>query len=747
MVGIAPGSDEIRTGIPFIGQSGKILNSILSQVGYPRERVYTTNLVCVYNNNPTPELINACSQRLHRELQALQPRLIVTLGKLPSEYFGGRQFGKLQSAVLWNKLHNCWHLSTFHPAASLHGDPSLINNTIRDLAKIPQILQWPDTFGQVQHQVITDPIKAQQILDGLPRNECVALDIETSNKDDSVLDSFVDKLLCVGIGLEPKDGAIDAFVFPAEICTMLVWPTDVKWVYHNALFDMQGMRRYLKVWLPCAEDTMLQSYSLDERKIGIHKLKPLTREYCGATFYEEHKHDDLEHLYEYNAKDAAYTARLAPMFKTMQQADNVRGMYESLLLPAVNVFARMQFRGVRVDLEKLRELANDWVPRWGQQREALCKQANEFGWVGEINTNSPLQLSKLLYQMIGLPGGPSTDKEHLEVLRVSHPFVEDLLNWRRLDHMLNTYVVGVQDDIKRDLRVHAEVQLHGTVTGRLSYRNPPLQTIPQPYQVGTDYGRVRHLFIPVSKDSVIVDVDYEKAEVWGAYIYSGDPQLYKDLTSGDYHGQVVQNVFRVKQSNVSYDEWKELRRKSKYVTFGIMYGRQARDLAEGELKCTVSEAQLYLDEWRERYPTYMKWVQSVKDTLDRNGEVVSLTGRKRRIRIVTQEQRFTAYNQAVNFPIQALASDCLLSSTIELYPLLRELKAHILICIHDGMAVEVPKVVLEPSLELIHKVMTAPRFPGCVSIPIEVTVGPRWGMGTEVKREGSKWNLQDLKIS
>lgn len=154
IIGIAPGSDEIRTGIPFIGQSGKILDSILGQIGYPRNLVYTTNLVCVYNNNPPLEQITACFPRLHRELQTLKPRLIVTLGKLPSEYFGGRQFGKLQSAVLWNKTYQCWHLSTFHPAASLHGDPNLINNTIRDLAKILQILEWPVDYGTISHEVI-----------------------------------------------------------------------------------------------------------------------------------------------------------------------------------------------------------------------------------------------------------------------------------------------------------------------------------------------------------------------------------------------------------------------------------------------------------------------------------------------------------------------------------------------------------------------------------------------------------------
>jgi DNA polymerase-1 len=290
---------------------------------------------------------------------------------------------------------------------------------------------------------------------------------------------------------------------------------------------------------------MLMSYALDERQ-GVHKLKQLAKEYCAAPDYEAEIAKVKKHmldvpqdiLYKYNAADACYTARLAQALWPMLVADNVTDVYRNLLIPAANAFKEIQYRGVHISKDTVYKLGAEWTERWVKDEEELVADAASYGFknkAGRINTNSPKQLSELLFGILHLPGGPSTRKEVLETLVDEHPYVSKLMAFRRLDHMLSSYIVGVEDDIKDDSRVHANVLLHGTETGRLSYRKPPLQTIPKVEAVGEDLGRVREIFTPTSSNYIIVEADYSKSEIWGAYCHSKDPQMLIDLLSGDYH--------------------------------------------------------------------------------------------------------------------------------------------------------------------------------------------------------------------
>jgi uracil-DNA glycosylase family 4 len=740
IIGIAPGAQEVREKRPLVGQSGKLLNTILEAAKWPREKTYCTNLICWYKNDPTPKEIEACSNRLMQELVEFKPKLVVTLGKLASEVIGGDELKRLRGVPYWNG--NFYHLSTYHPAAVLRGGTYFIHPLVRDIAKIPIIMSWPDdgSVAQVNYTVVTDVDEQQAILNNLPRNAPVSLDIETSNVEEDVIDVFSDKLLCFSIST-----GLCTWVFPADNIHQLKWPLDVQWTFHNGIFDVQGLRRYLGTNLPIVEDTMLMSYALDERGSGIHSLKINAREYCGSGFYEESvkkyrngKFDKLEKtkLWEYNAKDAAYTARLPSVFVPMMKEDGVYDLYKNLLLPAANTFVDLQYRGVYVDQKALRDVAIDWGPKLLQKQDALVEMAKECGWPGEINLRSHQQMSKLLYQIIGLPGGPSVDKKAMEALRGEHPIIEKIQEFNKLDHMFGSYVMGIMDDIKRDGRLHPQVNLHRTVTGRLSYSNPPVQTIPQPYVVGDEYGKpIRNMFAATNDDYVIVETDYEKVEVWIGCVLSGDQNLYADLTSGDFHRKVAATIFEKPYDEISSYE----RRQSKYVTFGIMYDREAPSLAVGELKCSVREAQTFLDNWRERYHTYVEWSNQTKEIAVRDGEVVvPYTGRKRRFKLFSPETLMESLRQAVNFPIQSLGSDCCLSTMIELHPLLKPLDSYILWLIHDALIFEVSKKHLLETILLIQDIQTKSRFPGIPGIPIEMKIGQRWSETKEVNLKESR---------
>jgi len=470
LIGIAPGNNEMLQKRPFVGQSGKLLDSVLRAIHWPRENTYATNLVCWKNDSPSPAEIKECFPRVLQEIAEIKPKLIVTLGKLASETFGnGRVLSEIRGVVRWDSNLSCYILATYHPSAVLHGGSFFIHDIVRDLAKIPRIMnELPEdgtNYGDVTYTVARTQQEAQDFLDSFEPGEPVAVDIETSNKATDEIDVFVDELLCLAVS-----NGVRTSVFPAPCAQGLAWPK-LHYIFHNGMFDTQGLIKYLGVDLPICEDTMLMSYSLDERS-GVHKLKTLSREYVGAGFYEEEtkkyragKFDllDKNKLYEYNAKDAAYTTRLYNVLKPMQEYDNVRNIYETLLIPVANTFKYIQLRGVRIDQERLKELALEWLPKYLESEDHLAGEANKYGFVGRINPRSPKQLSKFLYNILLLPGGPSVDKESLAALKGMHPFIEELAAFRGLEHLVSHYVMGLQPDIKKDGRVHSSVLIHGTV--------------------------------------------------------------------------------------------------------------------------------------------------------------------------------------------------------------------------------------------------------------------------------------------
>lgn len=773
-IGIAPVKEEMKTGRPLTGSSGQMLDAVMKAVGLQRSDTYCTNLMCWYKDVPTKEEADKCSARLDQEIFDIKPKIIVLLGSVVTEIFTGRKFGKTRGAVQWSDKYNCYVMSTYHPAAILRGlgergstkdDKAsvMIYDFVRDLKKINKVLQWEPNakLAQIDYTVVTTPEHAQEVLNSFSKDELVALDVETTYaKDDEEVEIFEDEILCVGVG-----NTNHAWVFtPTALykddnkTPALEWP-DLKWVMHNAIFDTQVMHHYFGVWINVHEDTMLQSYSLDERS-GLHRLKTLAREYLSAGFYEDDrfygklKLDEIprELLYEYNAKDVVYTARLCEMFIPEQIEDNVRDIYQRIMIPCVNMFKEVQYRGVAIDSKLHAKLAWNWGHKFLADEEELQDMAEQLGYQGRINLSSPQQLRTLLFGILSLPilkrtpkGEPSTDKEVLEALQGQHEFVDKLLDFRHLSHMFNLYIVNLQNNLKTDGRAHAVVKLHSSRTGRPSYTDPPLQTIPRKSEKFEEtYSLLRNMFetssiewvrtfnqlegLPVpdlNDEMIMIEADYGKAELWTAACVSNDHQMYEDLKSGDYHTRVAASIKDKPIEEVNKDD----RDDSKRVSFGVLYDREAPSLAKA-LKISVPQAQSYINGFHTRNASYSSWFKNTQNRVRTEGELVTITGRKRRLIVIGSAVR--VLKQAVNFPIQSTANDVLLDSAVEIHPKLRALGGHILFTVHDSIVSEVPKSKLLEAIKIIHDAMTAERFPGMVRLPVEIKVGKNWGQNKEL---------------
>lgn len=749
-IGISPAREEMKHGRPLVGPSGQLLDAVLEAVHVNRDDVYCTNLCCYWNNEPTTDDIAACSSRLINEIRLVKPKLIIGLGTIVSQTLIQRKIKSSRGYVLHYSQdqdryspHEHLRMCTYHPSAFLQGEYNVIYDLVRDLGNINNVLGWPTdgSRGVVNWQLIDSTAAAQAMMDNFDTGDLVTIDIETTSTDGEAKDIYTDTILCIALS-----DSHSTYAIPYRYTKGLQFRQDLHYGFHGGIFDIVGIRREFGQTLTISEDGLLSDYACDERagkeyQTRIHGLGPQAGEQCGAEFYKE-KLDrkrlaqyPLVDVLDYCAHDTDYTRQIILNNHARLCAEQTDSLYYDLLLPAANTFADISYTGCRVDIDLMHELQKQWYPTFLKQELRLQRMAHEAGWPtsDDINVSSPKQLSKLLYDMLGMPQrgimDRSTDRDHL--LDMDHPFVDLLLEHRTLERMINNYMIGFEDDIKVDDCVHPIPILHGTSTGRLSYQDPPIQTIPKPHRVGKDLGSFRRMFVPHnSKTHCLVDADYSQLEIWVAYALSGDQQIYDDLMSGDYHGRVTTAVYgltpKTKNDPESeYLEWNERRTQAKRITFQRFYQGGAATLANRHtgIGCTIQEAQFYIETFNDRYHGYNQWCHDMIELVKEIGYLITCFGRKRRFPVIRDHGQI---RQALNFPIQSTASDVCLTSLIELHWRLKEWDSRVVWTVHDSILFEVSRKYYHEVIALIREVMTKPRHPSLPALQVEITAGDNY---------------------
>lgn len=754
LLGISPGKEEMRTGRPMSGRSGQLGDAFLKACGWSRDKTYATNVCCFECREPTASQMMECRPRLIAEVETTKPKLIIALGHYVSElFFPTRKFGGpkgIRGAIEWYQPWNTYVMPTFHPAALLYGDAGrfIANDLARDFQKIREFFDYPPLGARVSFEVVRSPEHAQRVMDELPRDRFVALDIETPLKDVDETASVEDPISCFSIS-----DAERTWWFPGEYAALVSWPLDVQWTYHNGAYDTVSIAQRTGTLLPIVHDTMYMSYALDERG-GVHSLKGNLRETEAVGFYEEawgkgapalKRYDPSTHKYvvvsaewderrkadpegfaKYNATDAWGTARLATRYYRRMQAEGMLGVYHDLLIPAVNTYRLMQQHGLHLDQQQLATLATQWVEMYhGEKLDNLQQMSFDLGGPADINPGSPLQLRKFLFDTLKLPGGPSTAADVIEALADEHPFINALLDYRHLGKALNTYVFGLWQAVKRSTgRVHPWAKLHGVVTGRVAYQNPAINTTPRAYSPNPYLSQIKTA-IAAPEGKVLIEMDYRQAEVWMAAVYSRDPMMWEDLGSGDFHRRTAAYVHKCEMHEVT--EWQ--RAKAKNSTFGKFFLIGSHKFAK-QNGITISEAQMYMREWDARYTEYKRYVDSTFNEAVTTGELVTLTGRKRRYPFVSDS---SIMPETTNFKIQSTSHDCLMTSIVEAFPVVQDLGGCIVLDIHDAMLIEARESNWQEVAKRVAEIMVKPRFSGLPSLPVEVKVGTRWSSLKEVK--------------
>jgi len=325
-------------------------------------------------------------------------------------------------------------------------------------------------------------------------------------------------------------------------------------------------------------------------------------------------------------------------------------------------------------------------------------------------------VGEFLYGKLKLKG-VSTDRGTLERIVDQHEVVGSILEYRQLQTLKGTFIEGLLSRVSSDSRVRADFLLHGTVTGRLSSRDPNLQNIP--ILVGP---LIRDAFAATPRWT-LVKADYNQLELRCAAYYSRDELLMKYYEENkDVHKMVASEVFSVPEERVTERQ----RYIAKYIDFGIIYGRGAKSLAFGELKCSVAEAQRYIDSFLSRFQGLARWMEKIKNQAITQGYVTTPFGRKRRFPIILDSNREEISRQAVNAPIQSMASDICLTALTRLYNRFDPEIARILLTVHDEILMESREVdEIIPIIKYEMEENCSIESP--VSFKVDIKIGQRWG--------------------
>ena len=396
----------------------------------------------------------------------------------------------------------------------------------------------------------------------------------------------------------------------------------------------------------------------------------------------------------------------APMLAKLEENQQSDLLFE-MELPLANVLAKMEIAGIKVKVETLKAMQAENEVLIEQLTKEIYELAGQ-----EFNINSPKQLGTILFEDMGLPleytkktkTGYSTAVDVLERLAPIAPIVSKILDYRQITKLQSTYVIGLQDAILEDGKIHTRYVQDLTQTGRLSSTDPNLQNIP----VRLEQGRlIRKAFVPSLENSVLLASDYSQIELRVLAHISQDQHLIEAFQQGaDIHTSTAMRVFGIEKAE---DVTPNDRRNAKAVNFGVVYGISDFGLSNN-LGISRKEAKNYIDTYFERFPGIKNYMETIVREARDKGYVETLYKRRRELPDINSRNfnvRNFAERTAINSPIQGSAADILKVAMINLDKALTDagLSTRMLLQVHDEIVLEVPMAELETVKAMVKETM------------------------------------------
>ncbi len=407
-----------------------------------------------------------------------------------------------------------------------------------------------------------------------------------------------------------------------------------------------------------------------------------------------------------------------------EQLPKLSKLAAEIEFPSIYLLAKMEHRGVGLDVEYLAEMSKDFEKKIGALERRIYAQAGQ-----EFNILSPQQLGTILYEKLGLPtrgvkkgksGAYSTGAVELRRLSALHPIVDLITQYREYTKLKSTYIDALPKLVGDDGRLHTTFNLDVTATGRLSSQDPNLQNIP----IRTDIGQaIRTAFVP-SEGKVFVSADYSQFELRLAAVMAEDRQMLEDFNRDiDIHTATAAAVTGVPLDQVG----KEMRRRAKAVNFGILYGMSAHGLSVAT-GMSVPEAQKFIDRYFELRTSLKDYMQITARKAEQEGFVETIFGRRRPtpdIKSSNWQVREAARRAAINMPIQGTEADLMKMAMLAVEEKLDGLGQQLL-QVHDSILVECSTKNADKVAKLLKTTMEN-IYDLPVHLKVDIKIGHNWG--------------------
>lgn len=435
---------------------------------------------------------------------------------------------------------------------------------------------------------------------------------------------------------------------------------------------------------------------------------------------------DQETVCKYAAEDADITLKLKNILEKELRENKLEQLFNEIESPLIYVLADMEWTGVRLDLEALEQLAEEYRKEMNQIEKEIIEMAGI-----EFNINSPKQIGEILFDKMKIIDNPkktktgqySTSENELEKLRSKHPIIEKILEQRSLKKLLSTYIEAFPQLINpKTGKIHTSFNQTATATGRLSSSNPNLQNIPIRDERGKE---IRKVFIP-DEGCTFLSADYSQIELRIMAHLSKDKNMIEAFNKGqDIHAATASKIFKIPLEEVTPD----MRRKAKTANFGIIYGITPYGLSQ-RLGISRSDAKKLIEEYFTTFSGVKRYMDESIAKAREQGYVETIFGRKRFLPDINSQNaivRGYAERNAINTPIQGSAADIIKVAMNKIYKRLSdgEYKSKMILQVHDELDFNVHMNELDEVKNIVVYEMEN-AYPLIVPLKTDCNHGANW---------------------
>ena len=590
------------------------------------------------------------------------------------------------------------------------------------------------------YQIIESFEELKLLVEKMMEQEIVAFDTETEGLnalETSIVGISFSWRKGVGYYLPIKNNK-SVYEKSFEILKPFFESTKIIKVGHNIKFDIQVLLKYnVKVSSPIY-DTMVAHYLINPDM--RHNLDTLSESYLNyspisieSLIGKKGKNQismrdvSIDKIKNYASEDADITLQLKGIFDKEIEVNNLSKIFYDIEIPMINVLSEMEAEGIKIDTSYLKKLDKEFEDDLEKLKKEIFKKCGE-----EFNLNSPKQLGEILFDKLKLVSKPkktktgqySTSEEVLSSLANDHRIIENILEWRSLDKLQNTYVKSLPNEVSNlTNRIHSSFNQTVTATGRLSSNNPNLQNIP----IRTDNGqKIRKAFIPRNNDYIIMAADYSQIELRVIASMSNEENMIDAFVNNqDIHTMTASKIYNVDPENVS----REQRGNAKTVNFGIIYGVSAFGLSQ-QTDLNRSESKQMIDNYFLNYPGLKKYMSDQIDFARNNGYVETIMGRRRYLQNINSQNnmlRSGAERNAINAPVQGSAADIIKIAMININSEFKKqsLKSKMLLQVHDELVFDVHNSEKDMIQDIVKTTMeSAVKLK--VPLKIDLEFGKNW---------------------